>query len=98
MKPPVSEVDVLVAEVLQRLRREGRAGAAGAVEDELAGAVGDEALDPRLELAAGDVHRAGDDALLPFVALAHVDEERLALALARLGCADLVDLALHVRQ
>ena len=90
--------DVLVAEVLERLGRERGARAAGAVEDDLAGAVGDEALDPRLELAARDVDGAGDDALLPFLALAHVDEERLALALARLGCADLVDLFLHARK
>ena len=65
-------------------------------QDELAGAVGDEALDPRLELAARDVDGAWDDAFLPFLALAHVDEERVALALAGRGCADLVDLALHL--
>ena len=89
---------VLVAEVLERLRRERGARPAGAVEDDLAGAVGNEALDPRLELAARDVDGAGDDAFLPFLALAHVDEERVALALARLGCADLVDLFLHARK
>ena len=87
--------DVLVAELLQRLRRERRARAAGAVDDELARAVGDEAFDPRLEVAARDVDGAGDDAFLPLLALAHVDEERLALAGARLGGADLVDLGLH---
>ena len=42
--------------------------------------------------------RAGDGAFLPFLALAHVDEERLALALARLGGADLVDLGPHLGQ
>ena len=90
--------DVLVAEVLQRLGGERGARAAGAVEDDLTGAVGDEALDPRLELAARNVDGAGDDALLPFLALAYVDEERLTLALARLGRADLVDLFLHARE
>ena len=53
-----------------------------------------QAFDPRLEVAARNVDCARDDAFLPFLALAYVDEERFALALPRLGCADLVDLAL----
>ena len=87
--------DVLVAELLQRLRGERGARAAGAVEDELASSGRGRA--PRSATRAGRAGtwtRAGDGALLPFLALAHVDEERLALALARLGRADLVDLGL----
>ena len=90
--------DVLVAQVGERLRGERRAGAAGAVDDELTVAIGDEPFDPRLELAAGNVHGTRDGALLPFVALAHVDEEGGVLTLARLGRADLVDLGLHLRK
>ena len=68
--------DVLVAELLERLRGEGRAVAAGAVDDDRLRAVGRGALDPRLEEAARDVDGAGDVALVPLVRLADVDEER----------------------
>jgi hypothetical protein len=44
------------------------------------------------------VHGARDDAFLPLLALADVDEERVAVALPRLRGADLVDLALHARE
>ena len=56
------EVDrALVAELVERLRREGRAGAALAVDDERALLVRDERLDPRLEVVPRQVHarRAG---------------------------------------
>ena len=99
VKPPASDDDVLVAELLQRLRGERGAGAAGAVDDDGAGAVRRRLLDPRLEIAAGHVHRARDMALAPLVRLAHVDEERRLRRgeqLARLGRVDLLDLALHL--
>ena len=74
---PAREVDdVDVAELLERLRREGGAGAAGAVDDDARAAVGDGALDARLEVAARYVDRAGDVPLVPLVALADVDEDR----------------------
>ena len=95
-EPAGERRDVLVAELAERLRCEGRARAAGAVEDDLRGAVGDEPFDPRLELTTGDMERAGHGAFLPFLALAHVDEERRAVAFQRRGGADLVDLALHL--
>ena len=99
---PVAEAagevdDVLVAELAERLRGEGRARAGGAVDDELARLVGDEALDPLLEPAASRVDRARDVAFLPLVRLAHVDEERgvgRREALVRLDRGDLVDLRL----
>ena len=54
--------DVRVAELLQRLRRERGAGAARAVDDDLAVALGELVLDLALEVAARDEHGAGDDA------------------------------------
>src|SRR5581483_291418 len=51
--------DALVAELLERLRRERGARAAGAVDEHRARAVRRDLLDPRLEVAARDVHRAG---------------------------------------
>ena len=75
-EPAVQRADVLVAELEQRLRRERRAVAGGAVDDDRRGLVGHDALDPRLEMAARDVHGAGDVAFLPLVALTHVDPRR----------------------
>src|SRR5213080_747090 len=68
--------DVLVAELLERLRREGRAVAGGAVEEDRLGAIGGRLLDARLEVAARDVDRARNPPLGPFVQLADVDDER----------------------
>ena len=65
-----------VAELGECLRGEGRAVAGGAVEDHRARAVWGRLLDPGFQVAPRHVHRAGDPALLPLVALAHVDEER----------------------
>ena len=54
-------LDVLVAEVLdQRPRRPRRAVARLAIEDHVLGAIGDRAVDPRLEIALRDVLGAGD--------------------------------------
>ena len=52
----------------------------------------------RLEVAAGDEHRAGDRALVVLVLLAHVEEARLPeLGLGFLGC-HLADLLLGLAQ
>src|SRR5205814_3129845 len=91
--------DVLVAELLERLRGEGRAVAGGAVEENRLGAIGGRLLDARLEVAARDVDRARNSSLGPCVQLAHVDDERTPVCgeqLARLGDVDLVDLRLDL--
>ena len=91
----------LVAELAERLRREGRAVAGRAVEEHRARAVGRDAFDPRLEVPARDVDGAGDAALLPLVALADVDEQRRVLAveqLLRAAGVDLFDRGLRVLQ
>jgi hypothetical protein len=44
------------------------------------------------------VDGARNGPFLPFLPLAHVDEECLALPLARFGRADLVDLRLDLRE
>ena len=86
MKPPVIELDVLVAEILdQRARRPRRALAGGAVEDHGLVLVGRDALDPRLEVTLGYVACAGDVAGGPFLVLAHVDHERSGLELLAHG-------------
>ena len=87
---------MLVAEVLEHLRGERRAGSGRAVDDERPGLVGHEALDALLEPAAPGVDRAGDVPFVPLVRLADVDEQRpvgRVEALARLDGRDLVDLA-----
>src|SRR5213078_3891091 len=76
--------DVLVAELFERLRGEGRAVAGGAVEENRLGAIGGRLLDARLEVAARDVDRARKSSLGPFVQL------------ARLPDVDLVDLRLDL--
>ena len=68
-----------VAHGCERLGREQRADAAGAVEHHGRVAVGHGGLDLLLEVALGDVGGAGDVALLPLGVLAHVDEPRAAL-------------------
>src|SRR5204863_3759498 len=73
--------------------------AGGAVEDERLGPVGHGLLDPRLEVSTRDVDGAGDAALVPLVALAHVDEERVgAEALVRARPVDLIDLGADVAE
>ena len=70
-------LDVLVAEVLdQRPRRPRRAVARLAVEDHVLGAIGRGALDPRLQVALGNVLGAGDVTGAPLLGLAHVDDKR----------------------
>src|SRR3954451_2398133 len=90
--------DVLVAELVERLRGERRAGAGGEVEEDRLGAIGGRLLDARLEVAARDVDRAPNPSLGPFVQLADVDDERgLGVEqLARLRDVDLVDLRLDL--
>src|SRR6185436_14786681 len=94
----VREVDrVRVAEVVERLGREGRSRAALAVDDELARLVGDQRLDPRLEVVPRQVQRAGEMPLVPLVTRPDVDEERSVAAVAveqrvSLRRRDLVDL------
>src|SRR5438045_150978 len=68
--------DVLVTELLERLRREGGSIAGCAVDDDLPAAVRRCLLDPRLQPAAGDVLRAGEMSLVPFLPLTDVQEER----------------------
>src|SRR5205085_2427501 len=91
----------LVAELAERLRREGRAVALRAVEEHRARAVGRDAFDARLEVATGHVHGAGDAALLPLLALADVDEQRRLVAVEQfLGTArvDFFDRCLRALQ
>jgi hypothetical protein len=88
---------VRVAEVLQRLGGQGRAGARRAVQDDALGAVGDRALDAGLEEAAGDVRGAGELALGDLVGLADVDDgDALVEEAVDVGGIDLVDLALDL--
>jgi hypothetical protein len=84
--------DVLVAELLERFRGEERAVARLAVDDDRRGLVRRGGLDLRLQEAADEMDGAGDVALVPLVLLAHVDEERVALELARAGDVDFVDV------
>ena len=89
----------LVAELGERLGREGRPVAGRAVEDDGAGAVRRGLLDPRLEVPARNVDGAGDPALLPLVALAHVDEHGAVFQeLLGPGSVGLLDLGLHSLQ
>src|ERR1043166_8244648 len=92
---------VLVAELLERLRRESRAAAGGAVEKDRPGVVGSRLLDARLEVAARDVDRAGNTTLRPLVELTDIDDEQPPVVreeLTRLGDVDLVDLRLDLLQ
>src|SRR5919109_396248 len=90
--------DVLVPELLKRLRRERRAVAGGAIDNDTAGLIRDGALDARLQIAARDVQRAGDVPLVPLVLLADVEDDGLGGVdqLARLRGVDLGDLAAHL--
>src|SRR5207247_357413 len=67
--------DVLVAELLPQCVRPKRRSLAGcAIEHEALAAVGLDPLDPRLEIAAGNVDGAGNVSLLELALLTHVDE------------------------
>jgi hypothetical protein len=91
--------DVLVADLGERLGREGRAHAAGAVDHDRRRLVGEAGLDRALEHAPGDVHRPRDGALLVLVRLAHVEHDGAgpATQLVGLGRVDLADLRLRRR-
>ncbi len=88
-------MDVLVPELLERLRGECGAGRGRAVDDDLRALVGGDALDTRLEIPARNVDGAGEVAFLPLVGFADIDPDG---AFERLGGAgvDLVDLGLGV--
>ena len=72
--PPAIDATFGVAELLERLGRERRADAAGAVDDDGRVAARDLGLDLALEVAARDVDRAGDGAGVVLVLLADVEE------------------------
>ena len=89
--------DVGVPEVLQRLGGEGGADATGAEHDHRGVAVGDAALDLRLEVTPRDEHGAGDGTLLELVRLPDVEEHGVGLGTAArvsVGRGDLPDLGL----
>ena len=86
---------MLVAELLERLRGEGRPRPGGAVDEDRRGAVGCGPLDARLERAAGDVHGVREPPFVPLVPLADIDDERRVRAFEKargLRDADLLDL------
>ena len=87
-------LDVLEAEVApERVGAERGALAGRAVEDHALRAVGRDAVDARLEVAARDVHGARQVPGVPLLLLAHVDDhDALVEELAHLGGIDLVDL------
>ena len=93
---PAGQIDdVRVAELLERLRREGRSIAGRAVGNDPPATVRHGLLDPRLEPASGNVDGAGDVAFVPLLALADVEEDRRVGAVvepARAPGVDLVDL------
>ncbi len=74
--------DVLVAQLAEGPRRQGRPGAARAIQDDLRRLLGDLLLDAQLQEAAGNPAGAGDEPLHPLVLLAHVDEDGMRLAVA----------------
>ena len=77
----------------------GGAVAGGAVEDHLRVAVGHDALDARLQIAAGHVLGAGQVSGGELLGLAHVDDrDALVDQLVDLGRVDLLDLALDLAE
>ena len=86
--------DVGIAELLQRLGRERRPRAAGAVHDDGSVTVGELVLDLALEVSTGDEHRARNGSLLELVQLAHVEERDIAEATLGLRRVDLSNLLL----
>ena len=91
-------LDARVAElVAQRLGGERAAVARGAVQDDPRVAIGDRALDPRLEVATRDVLGARDVTLVPLLGLPDVDDrDGVAEQPVDLGGVDLVDLLLDL--
>ncbi len=101
--PAVEALDqalgALVAERLERLRREQGARAARAVADDALRLVGDLLLGLDLEEAAVEVDRAGRVTLVPLLLGAHVHEDEVLALVARLlhvAREDLGDLALEL--
>ena len=93
--------DVGVAELGERLGRERRPDAGGAVDQDLGVLVGDLVLDVRLELAPGDEDGARDRALGVLVGLAHVEDDDVGVGVAQglgFGGLDLADLGLGGRR
>src|SRR5262249_10851384 len=91
--------DLRVPELPEGARPERAAGAARAVEDDLAVLVRDLLLHPELEVAAGDEDGARHVALRPLVGLADVHEHRSRrLELPRLPDRDLADLGLDLAE
>jgi hypothetical protein len=91
-EPAGERAHVAVAELVEAARRERRARATRAVDDDRRLAIGHRALDALLEEAARDVHGAGDDALRRLVGLAHVDQRRARGAVKRCIQARRIDL------
>src|SRR6185295_17887343 len=93
--------DVLVPELLERARGEGRARTRLAGDHDRRRDVWDDSADARLEVAARDVHGVLDGALVELVGLAHVYEDaRLVGGQAgrSFSGADLVDLRLELSE
>ena len=78
VEPARHRGDVAVAELAERLGGQRRAGAPGAVDDDLAVLVGHPAFHLELEEAAGQVDGTGQRTLGVLVRLADVEEERLS--------------------
>src|SRR6185312_7979178 len=87
--------DVLVAQLLQGSCGKGRPVPGSAVGDDLPSTVGNRLLDPRFEPAARKMDGRRDVALVPFLALSDIQEDRrlgVVVQLARASGVDLVDL------
>ena len=99
-EPAGERHDVVVAELRKRLGREGRAVAGRAVDDDGAGGVRGQSLDPGLEMTARYVDGSRDVTLVPLVLLADVDDDRLAGLdpVAGFRGVDLRDLGPHLLQ
>jgi hypothetical protein len=72
-------VQVLIAHLAQRSRRQQRARARGTLQDDRRLVVGHFLLDPQFEEAAGDADRLRNMPLAPFVALADIEQYRAGL-------------------
>ena len=96
VEPAVHRHDVGVAQVLERLGREGRSDPTGAEHQQGRVPWGDPGLDLALQMASGDVHRVGDGALFVLVGLAHVEHHGAGRGPGRvgLGGGHLADLGL----
>src|SRR5690606_11235546 len=93
---------LLVAQLAQRARAEGRAGPTRAVDDDLVVAIGDQIFDLQLEKSSWDPLGRRDEALLVLVALADVDQHGRCAAVGDPGPGvldrDLADALLDLRQ